>query len=72
MEEDDENYDSIQLNISDSIFGKLKPLQEPNLEMKILNVKMDTLIDKMNTLIDLFSKNIKKLKSGGVFDEING
>ena len=60
LEEEEENYDNVQLNISDSIFSKLKPLQEPNLDIKTLNGKMDALIDKMDILIDLFTKNANK------------
>jgi hypothetical protein len=59
LEKEDENYDNIQMNISDSIFSKLKPLQEPKSNIKILEGKMDALLDKMDTLIDLFAKNIK-------------
>jgi hypothetical protein len=55
LEEDDENYNNIQSNISDSIFSKLKPLADPNLDIKTLNGKMDALIDKMDILIDLFT-----------------
>jgi len=58
LEEDDDN--NIQLNVSDSIFSKLKPLKDSNLDIKTLNGKMDTLIDKMDILIDLFTKNANK------------
>jgi hypothetical protein len=60
LEEDDDNYNNIQLNVSDSIFSKLKPLQDSNLDIKTLNGKMETLIDKMDILIDLFTKNANK------------
>jgi len=48
---------NIQMNITDSIFNKLKPLQEAKSDVKILEDKMNKLLNKMDTLIDLFVKN---------------
>ena len=56
LEQEEENFDNIQLNISDSIFSKLKPLQEPRSDVKNLEGKMDALLYKMDTLIELFTK----------------
>ena len=52
LEEDDKN-----INLTESIFSKLKPMTEDKSDIKILHEKMDSLINKIDTLIDLFTKN---------------
>lgn len=54
--EEKEYENNIQIDISESIFGKLKPLSEENMEIKVLNRKMDTLLDKMDKLIEIIAK----------------
>ena len=52
LEEDNEN-----INLTESIFSKLKPITEDKSDIKSLQVKIDSLLNKMDTLIDLFTKN---------------